>query len=398
MLSVKKVEKLTRPGRYHDGWGLYLQVNRGGAKSWVFRYQRGGRERMLGLGPCHAFSLSEARERARQARQLLHTGADPIDQRRAERPAPALTFREATQRYFDLHRSEWRNAKHAAQFLSSLSHHAFPLLGAMSVAEIATPDVLAAIQPCWTAKAVTMSRVRSRIEAVLDWAKINGYRSGENPARWGGHLDQALPARSRVAGIKHHAALPYAEIGAFVADLRAHPGFAARALEFTILTAARSGEVIGAQWSEVNWAEKTWTIAAERMKGGREHRVPLSPQAVKLLRDLYQENGCGHIFLGARAGGGLSKMAMAVLLERMGRNVTVHGFRSTFRDWAAETTNFPNHVVEMALAHAVGDTVERAYRRGDLFEKRRKLMDAWSVYCDRPRTAGEVVPMRRGAG
>jgi integrase len=310
-----------------------------------------------------------------------------------------LTFKEAAKRYFALHEPEWRNAKHAAQFLNTLRDYAFPILGAMPVAGITTPDVLRAIQPHWATKTETMSRVRGRIEAVLDWARVNGYRTGENPARWQGHLDQALPARSKVARTKHHAALPYAEVGSFVAELRTRTGFAARALEFTILTAVRTGEVIGARWSEIDWQNGVWTIPATRMKGGREHRVPLSPQAVRLLSGLYQEDTDGPIFLGMRKGLSLSNMALAMMLRRMERtDITTHGFRSTFRDWAAEQTNFQNHIVEMALAHAVSDKVEAAYRRGDLFDKRRKLMNAWGTYCDRPRAEGAVVPLRRGAG
>jgi integrase len=404
MLTAKKVERVKAPGRYHDGHGLYLQVVNAANKSWGLRYERSGAERWMGLGPTHTVTLKEARERGRAARLLLLDGIDPIDHRRAERAklaaakAKALTFREAAQRYFDQHEGKWRNAKHRQQFLSTLRDYAFPVLGGMAVADIDTPSVLRAVEPIWLTKTETASRVRGRIESVLDWAGVRGYRHGDNPARWKGHLAEVLPARGQVAKPVHHAALPYREVPVFMAALREREGTAARALEFAILTAARTGEVIGAQSGEIDFEDKTWTVPAGRMKGGREHRVPLSERAIELLRNLPTENSNDRIFIGPRAGSGLSNMALTAVLRRMGRgDVTTHGFRSTFRDWAAERTNYPNHIVEMALAHAVGDKVEAAYRRGDLLAKRRQLAEAWSKYCTSPPAAGAVVPLRRTA-
>jgi integrase len=404
VLTAKKVERLKTPGRYPDGHNLYLQVGETGGKSWLFRFERDGRERWHGLGAAYTFSLKEARERARAARQLLADGIDPIDHRKAERAklaaakAKLLIFREAAERYFDQHEGKWRNAKHRAQFTSTLRQYAYPTLANMSVAEIGTPEVLRAIEPIWMAKTETASRVRGRIEAVLDWCTVRGYRTGDNPARWKGHLSEVLPARGQVAKPVHHAALAYAAVPVFMAELRKREGVAARALEFTVLTAARTAETIGAQWPEISFESKTWTVPAGRMKGGKEHKVPLSERAIALLRALPTEKGNKHLFIGSQAGSGLSNMSMTAVLRRMGHDdITVHGFRSSFRDWAGETTNFPNHVVEMALAHAVGDKVEAAYRRGDLLVKRRQLAEAWSKFCCSPPPAGAVLPMRRPA-
>ena len=403
-LTVKQVAKLTTPGRYGDDRGLYLQVTPAGVRSWLLRYERGGVERAMGLGPVGDFTLEEARERARKARQLLRDGIDPLDARKAERSAQALeaakavTFKEAATQYFDQHERKWRNAKHRAQFLSTLESYAFPVLGKLPVAAIDTGLVLKAIEPIWQSKTETANRVRGRIESVLDWATVRGYRTGDNPARWKGHLAEVLPARGQISPHQHHAALPFAEVPEFMAQLATREGIAARALEFTILTAARTGEVIGAQWPEFgDLAAKQWTVPAGRMKGQREHRVPLSDRAVAVLKALPRE--ADFVFPGGRKGIAISNMAMAQLLKRMGRlKITVHGFRSAFRDWAAERTNYPNHVVEMALAHVVGDKVEAAYRRGDLFEKRRKLMEAWEAYCTTPQRDASVTPIRARAG
>jgi integrase len=357
----------------------------------------------MGLGPLHTVNLKEARERARRARQRLLDGTDPLDARKAERAAQALeaarslAFEEAAQQYFEAHEKKWRNAKHRAQFLSSLRAYAFPKIGRLPVADIDLGLVLKVIEPIWRDKTETANRVRGRIESVLDWAAVRGYRTGENPARWRGHLEHVLPARGRIARPNHHPAMPYADLPAFMLALTQREGVAARALEFAILTAARTGEVIGATWDEIDLAAKVWIIPARRMKGGREHRVPLSDRALQILKSLPHEEGNNHVFIGLR-GYRLSNTAMAALLKRMGRdNTTVHGFRSTFRDWAAERTNYPNHVVEMALAHVIDNRVEAAYRRGDLFEKRRRLMAEWSRYClSTPATvtADHVVAMR----
>ncbi|HLH98025.1 MAG TPA: integrase arm-type DNA-binding domain-containing protein [Xanthobacteraceae bacterium] len=386
-LTVKKIERLKQPGRYADGHGLYLQVMSATNRSWLLRYERNGRERWLGLGPLHTFDLSEARERARKARQLLQDGIDPIEQRKSARAAQALaearalTFQDAARQYFDAHERSWKNAKHRAQFLSTLETYAFPKIGRLSVAEIDTGLVLKVLEPIWHQKTETANRVRARIESVLDWATVRGYRTGDNPARWKGHLSETLPSRERIQKVVHHAALPYDDVSAFFKELKEREGVSARALEFTILTAARTGETIGATWEEIDLEAKTWTVPAGRIKGGREHKVPLSDRALEVLRGLPREKNNPSVFVGPRRGG-LSNMSMASVLKRMGRDdITVHGFRSTFRDWAAECTNYPNHVVEMALAHAVGDKVEAAYRRGDLFEKRRRLMTEWAKFC-----------------
>jgi integrase len=302
-----------------------------------------------------------------------------------------LTFRAATQAYFDLHEQQWKSRKHRAQFLSSLIMYAHPVIGDLLVSAVDTGAVLRCIEPIWHSKTETANRVRGRIEKVLTWCTVRGYRTGENPARWSGHLASALPAPGRVAAVVHHAALPYPELPAFMAELTTRPGIGARALEFVILTAARSGEVLGARWSEIT--DNTWTIPAARMKAGREHRVPLAPAALTLLAALPRESD--FVFIGGRAGTGLSPMAMTTVLRRMGRNdATVHGFRSSFMDWAHERTAFAKVVIDMALAHTVGDKVEAAYRRGDLFEKRRQLMAMWASYCITPIVAGEVVPLR----
>jgi integrase len=406
-LTALRVARLTKPGRYADGNGLYLQVTSSGGKSWILRYERARRERWLGLGALHTVSLKDARERARKARLQILDGIDPIDAKRAQRAAEALaaaksiTFEEAAKQYFDAHEKKWRNAKHRAQFLSTLKAYAYPKIGKLPVADIDLGLVLKVIEPIWEAKTETASRVRGRIETVLDWATVRGYRKGENPARWRGHLEHVLPARGRIAKQNHHAALPYAELPAFMSELRKREGVAAKALEFTILTAARTGETIGATWGEINFSDKTWTVPAGRIKGGREHRVPLSDTALKLLKSLPTEKNNEFVFIGPRSGG-LSNMGMASVLSRMERkDITVHGFRSTFRDWAAERTNYPNHVVEMALAHTIGSKVEAAYRRGDLFDKRRQLMATWEKFCEKPQSSDPqsvIIPLGKLKG
>jgi integrase len=397
-LSAKRVAMLAkRPGRYHDGHGLILVVVNSNNASWQLRFQRNGRERWLGLGPLHTVTLKDARERARAARLQLLDGIDPIDVRRAERAkaTQVMTFKAAAEAYNALHEPKWRNAKHRKQFLASLACYAYPVLGDITVSAIDTAAVLRVVEPIWLSKTETANRVRGRIESVLDWATVRGQRSGDNPARWKGHLAGVLPAPGAVAQRIHFSALPWAQIAAFMAELRTREDIPARALEFTILTAARTGEVIGARWPEINLETATWIIPAARMKSRREHRVPLAPKVVELLSGLYREGGNSHVFIGARTGARLGNMAMPDVLEQMGRSdVTVHGFRSTFRDWAAEATAYPNHVVEQALAHTIGNAVEAAYRRGDLFEKRRHLMNDWAAFCE-PRAASDVVPLRR---
>ena len=387
-LTAKRVATLVkRPGRYHDGHGLILVVVNATNASWQLRYQRNRRERWLGLGPLHTVTLKDARERARAARLQLLDGIDPIDVRRAERAkaTQVVMFRTAAEAYNALHEPKWRNAKHRKQFLASLACYAYPVLGSMAVSAIDTAAVLRVVEPIWLSKTETANRVRGRIESVLDWATVRGHRSGDNPARWKGHLAGVLPAPGAVARRSHYPALPWTQVAAFMAELHAREDIPTQALEFTILTAARTAEVVGARWSEFDLEAGTWIIPASRMKSRREHRVPLSPRAVELLSALYREGGNSHVFIGARTGAGLGNMAMPDVLQQMGRNeVTVHGFRSTFRDWAAEATAYPNHVVEQALAHTIGNAVEAAYRRGDLFEKRRHLMNDWAAFCQRP--------------
>ena len=387
-LSALKVANITRPGRYGDGGGLVLQVSRWSTKAWLFRFERNGRERQMGLGPMSTLSLAEARERARDCRKILLDGRDPIEVRDAERmqkrteTARAVTFRECAERYIAAHEASWQNEKHRAQWKSTLVRYAFPVIGDLSVAAIDTALVVKIVEPVWHTKPETAARVRGRIENVLDWATVRAFRTGDNPARWRGHLDKLLPAPSKVRAVTHHAALPYAEIPAFMAELRTREGISARALELTILTAVRTGEALGARWSEVDTEARVWTIPADRMKARKQHRVPLSERAVAILHALPQEgNGNGFVFIGARADRPLSNMAMLELMRGMRPGFVPHGFRSTFRDWAAETTNYQNHIVEAALAHVVGDKVEAAYRRGDLFEKRSRLMGDWARYC-----------------
>jgi integrase len=293
-----------------------------------------------------------------------------------------VTFRECAERYIASHETAWRNEVHRKQWGSTLATYVYPTVGVLPVHAVDTALVTEVLEPIWASKPETAGRVRGRIESVLDWAKARGYRDGENPARWRGHLDKLLPNRRKVRRPKHHAALPYVDLPAFMQNLRARESVSARALEFTILTAARTGETIGATLAEINFADKTWTVPASRMKAGQEHRVPLCDRALEILQSVPQEKGSPFLFIGGRSGGALSNMAMLELLRGMVEgHVTVHGFRSTFRDWAAERTNYPNHVVEMALAHAIGDDVEAAYRRGDLFDKRRRLMRDWASYC-----------------
>jgi integrase len=412
-LSVKKIERIERAkrhGRYHDSDGLYLRVQRGGAMSWLYRYMLRGHERFMGLGRYPTFKLDEARERARLAKQKVADGIDPIEARREERAAKvaadpatdaakAMTFKKAASEYFKLNETRWKNAKSRAQFLSSLEAYAFGAIGHISVAAIDTPLVLKCIQPHWLTKTETMSRVRSRIETVIGWAIASGHRPpGDNPARWSKHLASVLPARSRVAKVQHFPALAYRELPTFWTALSERTGPAAHALAFTILCAARTNETINARWSEIDLERKTWTIPAGKMKAEKEHRVPLSPAAIKILESVQRERDNPFVFCGTRIGEGLSGMAMATVLRRMGRDdITVHGMRSTFRDWAGESTAFPSDVIEMALAHAVGGAVQKAYQRGDLFDKRRKLMDAWGKYCTTPLKSGVVVRLRSQA-
>ncbi len=404
-LSALTVSRAKRVGMYPDGGGLYLQVRSAAARSWVFRYKRGGRPRMMGLGPENDMSLADARVAASDCRKLLRDGADPIEARRARRAAAlleaakAMTFADCAKAYISTHRAGWRNPKHIAQWESTLETYVRPVFGGVPVQHVDVGLVTKVLEPIWITKAETAARLRGRIEAILDWATARGHRQGENPARWKGHLENLLPRQSRSRRIKHHPALAYADMPAFMARLRQQEGVAARALEFTILTAARTSEAVGARWSEVDEHEAVWIVPADRMKGRKEHRVPLSRPTVEILAKQREQGNDGFIFPGRRNRLPLSDMAMLVLLARMGRgDITVHGFRSAFRDWAAECTGYPREVAEMALAHAIGDKVEAAYRRGDLFEKRRRLMADWARFCagsGSGKATGKVVTMRQ---
>lgn len=397
--------KAKGPGRYADGGGLYLLVKESGARSWVFRFMLNGKTRDIGLGPAAgagAIALASARDLALPLRAKVLEGIDPLAERekqaaeaRAAVQAAAVaqkTFKAVAEAYIGSNEAGWRNPKHRQQWRNTLATYCYPVIGDLPVADVATSHVMEILEPIWTAKPETASRVRGRIESVLDAAKARGYRSGENPARWRGHIEQLLPPRKRLAR-GHHKALPYADLPAFVAELRTRQAMGALALEFAILTAARSGEAIGAKWQEFDLERAIWTVPAERMKAGREHRVPLSPRAVEILEAVKGANP-EWVFPGER-GGSLSGMAMAMLLRRMGHDVTVHGFRSAFRDWAAECTGYSHEVCEMALAHTIGNKAEAAYRRGDLFDKRRRLMADWAGYCGAPAGEGaKVTPIR----
>lgn len=369
--------------------GLYLSVAPGGSRSWVLRVTVNGKRREMGLGGFDDVTLAKAREKARAVRQQALDGIDPVEARKAERLRRrfdvAPTFRKCAEDYIEAHSPEWRNPKHAAQWSATLGTYAYPTIGSMSVSDVDTAHVLEVLRPIWTTKTETATRLRGRIEQVLASATVAGYRKGENPARWRGHLDQLLPKPSKIAKVEHHPAMPIDEVPAFMQKLAGVAGTASKALEFAILTAARSGEVRGATWDEIDLEGKLWTIPAERMKAGREHRVPLSEQAIELLKSLPIFVGVPYVFAAPR-GGQLSDMAMTVILRRMGVPFVPHGFRSTFRDWCSERTHCPSDLAEMALAHAIKSAVEAAYRRGDMLDKRRELMQTWADFV-RPRGA-----------
>lgn len=388
------------PGLHFVGGvhGLALQVTGGGAKSWILRVPIGGKRREMGLGPYPEVTLAKAREKAREARELIRSGVDPIQRQREAasalraEAAAALTFDDCAASYIKAHEAGWRNVKHAQQWRNTLNTYASPVFGSLLVRDVALPHVMAALEPIWTTKNETASRLRSRIELVLDWATARGMRDGLNPARWRGHLDKLLPKPSKVKKPEHHAALPVGKVGAFMVELRKVEGMGARALEFTILSAARSGEVRGAKWSEIDLRAKVWTIPAERMKAGKEHRVPLSAQALALLKALPRIDAAELVFPSPK-GAALSDMTLTAVTRRLKVNAVPHGFRSTFRDWVAERTHYPREVAEMALAHTIGDKVEAAYRRGDLFEKRRHLMTEWADFLSRKDQPAEVVDL-----
>jgi integrase len=389
-LNARKVET-AKPGKYGDGANLYLVISKTGSRKWVLRFTWRGKPKEMGLGSATSVSLADAREKAATERRKIAQGINPIEERKREGSVP--TFGEVADEVRQSLSLGFRNEKHKAQWKSTLVNYAGPLR-AMPVDIIGTDDVLAVLKPIWTIKAETASRVRGRIEKVLDAAKAKGFRDGENPARWRGHLDFLLPRQSKLAR-GHHAAMPYDDVAAFIAKLRKRQAFAALALELCILTAARSGEILGMPWSEIDFDKKIWTVPANRMKAGREHRVPLSSRADAILRQLQKVKTSDFVFPGQAHNKPLSNMALEMMLRRMKiHNATVHGFRSSFRDWAGNESNFPRELIETALAHVIGDKAEQAYRRSDALEKRRRLMDAWAAYCEAPKS-GSVVAFRR---
>ncbi len=379
-LTALGISRAKEPGRYGDGAGLYLLIDPGGARRWILVFRQGGRQREMGLGSASVVTLADARRRRDEVRRLISEKRDPIAERQHSRPAAteAMTFGAFADALVPELAKGFRNAKHAAQWTSTLNTYASPLRS-KPVADITTDDVLAVLSPIWTTKSETASRVRGRIEKVLDAAKARGLRTGENPARWRGHLSILLPKRRKLMR-GHHAALPFEEVPAFVANLRARSAVTALALEYTILTAARVSNSLGARWDEIDRRAKVWTVPAERMKAGVEHRVPLSPRVLEILDAVEPLRRGEYVFPAFRADRTLSNMALSALLKRMGVKATSHGFRSSFRDWAGEATDHPREVAEAALAHAVGDAVELAYRRGDALEKRRLMMNEWSTF------------------
>jgi integrase len=396
-LTALQVQKLSTPGMHPDGAGLYLQIT-GAAKSWVLRYSLRGKAREMGLGSLRKVSLADARRKAAECHKLLDDHIDPIENRASQRAANALasatktiTFAEAAETYIASHRRGLTNVRHAKQWSTTIETYVIPTLGELSVADIDTALILKVLEPIWTTKMETAKRLRGRLESILDWARVSGHRDGENPARWRGHLDKLLPKQSRIRQVKHLAALPHAELPAFMERLRATGGVAARALEFTILTAARSNEVLGAKPAEIDRSEKLWTVPGERMKGGKDHRVPLGTRARALT-----EKGSGSYVFPSQSDRPLNHAAMRRVLQDLSPGLTVHGFRAAFKTWASERTRFENATVEAALAHAMGDKVEAAYARGDMIDKRRQLMDAWAAFCStKPAaTTANIVALR----
>lgn len=403
-LSPLVVKNLKQKGLYADGGGLYLRVGEAGNKSWIFRFRRHGKLRDMGLGALHTITLAEARAKAVDCRKLLLAGIDPLDTKKSELTQARLaavkgtTFEACAKAYIDAHKASWKQERHAAQWNQALAKHAYSIVGKQPVDAVDTDMVLKVLEPIWKDKTETAKRLRGRIECILDWAKVKGYRQGENPARWRGHLDNLLASPSKLIHVEHFAALPYAKVGDFMKALDKQEGMGAIALKLVILTAARSNEVLGATWDEIDFKSKVWTVPAARMKTGkREHRVPLTEPVMAILKDLKQERkdiegkndpSCPYVFPNSRGDGFLSNAVMLALLKRMNRrDITVHGFRSTFRDWAAENTEYPDEVVEMALAHAIQNKVKAAYLRTDLFEKRRVLMDEWAAHCQEQKEA-----------
>lgn len=404
-LTALGINALVKVGNYPDGDNLYLRVRHDGSKSWAFRYKLASKQHWMSLGPLRDVPLAEAREAARKLRNQLREGISPLEQRR-ERQALALnaegrTFDAVASLYIDAHKAGWKSAKHAAQWASTLRTYASPVIGNMSVGSIGLDEVLRILRPIWRQKPETATRLRGRIETVLDFATVHGWRKGDNPARWTGYLDQVLPAKAKIRAVEHHAALAWADMPAVMAKLATAGSTSALCLRFLVLTAARSGEARGARWNEIDLAAKTWTIPAARMKAHAEHRVPLTDAALAILETMrpLQTKPDGLVFPGGKLGKPLSGVSLSKSLAAVADKVTVHGFRSTFRDWCAESTNFPREIAESALAHMNRDKTEAAYLRGDHFEKRRQLMVAWARHCTSPavKAAGNVKHIRASA-
>ena len=402
-LSALTVNKAKGKGLNPDGGGLYLQIGATGGKSWLFRFMRHGKAHAMGLGALHAVTLAEARVKAGDCRKLLAAGLDPLDAKKSEQlqarlaAAKGTTFEACAKAYIEAHKAGWRQERHAKQWDQALAKHAYPVMGKLPVDLIDTALVMKVLEPIWQKKTETAKRLRGRIECILDWAKVREYRQGENPARWRGHLENLLARPSKLIKVEHFAALPYAKVNGFLQSVDNQAGLAAKSLKLVIFTACRSNEVLGAAWDEIDFENKVWAIPAERMKTGKEHRVPLTAPALAILKDLKREAATEpdkepspYVFPSPKGSGFLSNISMLALLKRMERrDITVHGFRSSFRDWAAEQTNFPREVAEAALAHAIQSRVEAAYRRSDLFEKRRLLMEKWARYCQQVQVEGD---------
>lgn len=400
-LTARTVTNLKTTGYFADGGGLYLQVSKSLSKSWLFIYKRNGKKFEIGLGGIDTCSLAEAREKAIEHKKLIANGIDPLTEKRRidalkrEEKAKSMTFKQCADAYISAHKAGWKNQKHVQQWQNTLEQYSFPFFGDLDVKSIDTGLVTKCLDPIWQAKNETARRLRGRIESVLDWATARKLREGENPARWRGHLDKLLAKPSKIQKNEHLSALPYAEINEFIEQLHQQPGIAAKCLEFTILTGARTGESIGAIWSEIDLEAKIWTIPKERMKADREHIVPLSVHALNILHGMASIRANEYVFSGAQKG--LSNMAMLILLRRMGwSEITVHGFRSTFRDWAADQTSYPNELLEMCLAHSIKNKTEAAYRRGDLLKKRFRVMDDWARFCYmKPTDCDNVTPIKK---
>ncbi|ALQ51148.1 tyrosine-type recombinase/integrase [Nitrosomonas ureae] len=400
-LSALDIKRLTKPGHHAAGGvsGLLLQITGTGTKSWILRTIVGAKRRDIGLGGFPDITLAQARINARELKAQIRLGVDPVEQRKAVKAAliasngKLISFADAAYKFLTIKRSEFKNAKHAAQWQTTLETYAFPVIGSMRVDSVELPHIVQVLEPLWITKTETATRVRGRIESVLTWAKVSGYRTGENPARWKDNLDGVLPKPGKLKKVQHHKAVPWKSAASFMVQLRKCEGTAAKALEFLILTATRSGEVRGALWQEINLNERVWTIPAERMKADKEHVIPLCVDAINLLNQLPRFENNDLVFPAAR-GGQLSDMTLSAVMRRMKIDATPHGFRSTFRDWCSESTNYPHEVAEMALAHTIASGVEKAYRRGDLLAKRTRLMDDWCKYLNTQTLQGVVIPIR----